>query len=183
MSTSPRLLTRISKVIRVAHFGCWYFPELCRVYFNRAYMRYAEKLPADVPGTTQCVKAYFGPFYIIRDDPGLRAVRKYGYYDLTLTVALERYLHPGMAVLNVGANVGYFAALAATRTGAPVLCVEPDPRCGEALTKNQQLYPELHVFPVLASDRAGVESFILDEHSTGNSSIAPSAVGTTTVLD
>jgi FkbM family methyltransferase len=106
-------------------------------------------------------------------------VRKSGYYDLTMTVALERYLRPGMTVINVGANVGYFAAISALRTKSEVLCVEPHPRCLEALTKNKELYPQLKIFPCVASDHVGTESFILDAEATGNSSIAPSAVGTT----
>ncbi len=183
MSTKQSPLSS-KKIFRVLRFIFQYFPELCRIHFQNFFTRITDRrcVIEDV-GELQCVRAYFGPLYILRDDPGIRAVKKKGYYDLTMTVALERYLKPGMTVINVGANIGYFAALSALRTNNTVLCVEPHPRCLRALEKNKRLYPKLQIFPYVASDHSGMESFILDNEATGNSSIAPSAVGSTIQIE
>jgi FkbM family methyltransferase len=170
---------RVGRWVRALRFICWYLPELLRIWWENRRRNVQPVLPEPGSDRLERVNAFYGPLYVLRHDPGLRAVRKFGYYDLTLTVALVRHLRRGMAVINVGANVGYFAALAAVRTQAVVLCVDADPRCVEALRKNQELYPQLRVCPCLASDRAGNEPFILDATSTGNSSIARSASGPT----
>lgn len=185
MSVALPLRFALRKTLRVIRFILIYFPQLCRIYWGLILSRsFRSEIKHDNSSEhLQRIQAYFGPLYIITNDPGIRAVRKYGYYDLTLTAALERYLRPGMTMIDVGANIGYFAALAAKRTKSPVLCVEPDPRCIEALTRNKELYPELRIFPYLASNQCGKESFILDTLSTGNSSIAPSAIGTTVQVE
>lgn len=169
---------RLNKIFRIARFICWYFPELFSVYWKAKYAKYLNKKRAKSSERLQCIRAYFGPFWIIDKDFGVStSLIKGAYYDLTLTVALERLLRRGMSVINVGANIGYFAALEAKRTAMLVLCVEPDPRCIELLQKNKELYPEIQIFPCVATDHIGTEQFILDERATGNSSIASSAIG------
>jgi FkbM family methyltransferase len=52
-----------------------------------------------------------------------------GTFERQETQALSRYLRPGMTFADVGANVGYFTALAANRCGAGgrVFAFEPSP--------------------------------------------------------
>ena len=56
--------------------------------------------------------------------PGLRA----GDYEPHLTAVFERYCRPGMTVVDVGANLGYYALLAARLVGASgrVVALEPN---------------------------------------------------------
>jgi FkbM family methyltransferase len=161
-------------------FIFWYFPQLGRVQVGLIRLKlFPDKRRAALSSPTWA-DTYFGPLRIIPGDPGVSSSIVKGHlYDLTLTVALEKVLRPGMSVINVGANIGYFAALAAKRTRAPVICVEPDPRCVEVLRQNQAIYKELRIFPFVASDRLGTETFTLNAASTGDSSITSSAVGTT----
>jgi len=56
--------------------------------------------------------------------PGLRS----GEYEPHLTAAFERYCQPGMTVVDVGANLGYYALLAARLVGPSgrVVALEPN---------------------------------------------------------
>jgi FkbM family methyltransferase len=56
--------------------------------------------------------------------PGLRS----GTYELHLTAVFERYCRPGMTVVDVGANLGYFSLLASKLVGPAgrVIALEPN---------------------------------------------------------
>ena len=56
--------------------------------------------------------------------PGLRS----GEYEPHLTAAFERYCRPGMTVVDVGANLGYYTLLAANWSGPSgrVIALEPN---------------------------------------------------------
>ncbi|MEE8199974.1 MAG: FkbM family methyltransferase, partial [Candidatus Acidoferrales bacterium] len=62
-------------------------------------------------------------------------------YEEETTELLERWLQPGMTVVDVGAHVGYYTLLAARRVGptGKVYAFEPEPRNYEALRKNIEL--------------------------------------------
>jgi FkbM family methyltransferase len=51
-----------------------------------------------------------------------------GVYELNETRMVANYLKPGMTVIDVGANVGYYTALAASKIGSSgrIYAVEPD---------------------------------------------------------
>ncbi len=54
---------------------------------------------------------------------------------------LERYLRPGMHILDVGSNLGLYSILMAQRAGpgGRVICFEPDPGLFAALQENRRL--------------------------------------------
>jgi FkbM family methyltransferase len=60
-----------------------------------------------------------------------------GCFEREETRLLLRYLRPGMRVVDVGANVGYFSFLSAARVGPSgrVLAVEPSPQAHAALRR------------------------------------------------
>lgn len=72
-----------------------------------------------------------------RDDIG-RFLYLYGLWDLAGTRLLQRILRPGMTVLDVGANIGYFTLLAATRVGPSglVQSFEPHDEIRRRLVRN-----------------------------------------------
>jgi FkbM family methyltransferase len=59
-------------------------------------------------------------------------------YEPSETAFVRRYVQPGMSVVDVGANLGYYTLLAANRVGAigRVLAIEPDPHNFALLQKN-----------------------------------------------
>ena len=98
-----------------------------------------------------------------------RALRRFGLYDLTVSETLWRLIDPGETVADVGANVGYTAAVAAGRlrgTGT-VFCFEAHPKVFEELRDNlarwRQLLPGLclECFHVALSEATG--TLILSE--------------------
>lgn len=56
--------------------------------------------------------------YVASDDPAIGAPILVAHiYEPEVTKIFEQYLRPGMGVLDIGANVGYFSLLAATLVG------------------------------------------------------------------
>lgn len=70
-----------------------------------------------------------------------------GYYEPPVTRLMQRRLHAGGAMVDVGANWGYFSLLAAAAVGTAghVIALEPDPRQFQALDSNIKLNGFAHV--------------------------------------
>ena len=68
-------------------------------------------------------------------DPVVSGALYFGVYEKAETAFIQRTLKPGMTVLDVGANIGYYTALAARRVGpnGRVIAMEPDPESYEFL--------------------------------------------------
>ncbi len=92
-----------------------------------------------------------------------------GYWEKCMTDAFIARLRPGMTVVDVGANYGYYTLLAAGIVGTPgrVYSFEPNPRTFELLMKNihvNWLGPIVRAHPVAALDsRKQVELHITHE--------------------
>lgn len=80
-----------------------------------------------------------------------------GYEDLTADV-FESCMRPGMRVLDLGANIGFYSVLAAARVGPQgrVIAFEPAPENVEILARNAKLnaFAQLEVVPSACSDKA-----------------------------
>ena len=90
--------------------------------------------------------------------------------------------HPGMGVLDIGANVGFWTALAARLVGPQgrVLAFEPDPsnfQCLQA-TLAANSFSWVEPYPLAASDQAGSIRLYLSEENCGDHRIYPHAQGT-----
>lgn len=66
------------------------------------------------------------PIFLTSQDHSHRAIYFYGRYEPEVAAVFDRVVRPGDTVLDVGANVGYFA-LYARDLGASVHCFEPHP--------------------------------------------------------
>jgi FkbM family methyltransferase len=62
----------------------------------------------------------------------------WGQYEPHGTEIVKTYLRPGGTFVDVGANIGYYTALAGSIVGVTgrVVSFEPDPQCFRVLTKN-----------------------------------------------
>jgi FkbM family methyltransferase len=87
--------------------------------------------------------------------PGLRA----GDYEPHLTAAFERYCRPGMTVVDVGANLGYYSLLAARLVGAAgrVVALEPNSENCRLLLSSMRLggVRNVEVIPVACDTTTG----------------------------
>jgi FkbM family methyltransferase len=87
--------------------------------------------------------------------PGLRS----GTYEPHLTAVFERHCRPGMTVVDVGANLGYFSLLASRLVGPTgrVVALEPNSENCRLLLSSLRLNGSSNVelFPVAADEAAG----------------------------
>jgi hypothetical protein len=83
-----------------------------------------------------------------------------GYFDLKISQFLERFIRPGMTYVDVGANIGVYAVLAASLVGARgrIVAVEALPRLLPFLTDNFSMngyIDQVQILPFAAADRDG----------------------------
>src|SRR3954454_10802730 len=87
-----------------------------------------------------------------------RTIWQWGEYDVPGYV-----VEPGWRVIDIGANVGMFAMLAAIR-GAKLVCYEPNPAAARALRHNTARWDvEVHEAAVVGEGSETVKMFIHPE--------------------
>jgi FkbM family methyltransferase len=102
--------------------------------------------------------------YVIKDDPVVgRELIASRAYEPHVTEPLRDALPPGGVFVDIGANMGYYALLAARRVGAGgrVIAFEPNPESLKVLLLNT--LPEgdtVRVYPFAVSDREGFLSLM-----------------------
>ena len=114
--------------------------------------------------------------YVDASDPDVGRHVEANNYEQDVTAVFRRLLRPGMGVIDVGANIGYFTMLSATLVGAEghVLAVEPNPRNLRLLEASRRLNGFAQV--TVAQVAAGRETGLLVLHaaqSNGTTSMPP----------
>ena len=105
------------------------------------------------------------------NDPGIsRDLFLYGHREPECTRIYREELAPGMHVLDIGANVGYFVFIGAQVVGpqGKIYAVEPAPKNFERLKVNlalNTLAPQIETFNMAVADRVGKVRFALAEAS------------------
>lgn len=89
-----------------------------------------------------------------------------GFWEPGISVVLERFLKPGMTAVDIGANVGYFSLLMASRVGPAgrVVSIEANPAMAALLRETvamNGLDATVTVHNVAAADRAGELDFYI----------------------
>lgn len=80
--------------------------------------------------------------FLDMNDLGIsRELALYGVHEYNSTEEVKRIITPGMKILEIGANIGYYALIEATRAGnsGQLYAIEPSPTNFEALKKNLEL--------------------------------------------
>jgi FkbM family methyltransferase len=99
-----------------------------------------------------------------------------GIYEAAETRFLEEYLRPGMTVVDVGANIGYIAAVAARIVGPTgcVLAIEPEPRNLALLTANmaRNNYRQVIVCACAAGNASGTATLACSAWNMGDHRIS-----------
>jgi len=112
-------------------------------------------------------------------DKGLsRTLLLFGKRELDHRYILQLVLKPGMTILDIGANIGYYVLIESGLIGdGKIIAVEPVPSNVELLKKNLELngVGNVVVVPGAVSDRRGVQDFYLSDmsnlgtfHATGS---------------
>ena len=107
------------------------------------------------------------------DDPGIsRTLLLFGQREMEHKAMLERVLKPGMTVLDIGANIGYYALMehALVAPGGRLIAVEPSPANVELLKRNLALNgcTGVEVHQAAVSESVGKRSFFLSHMSNLN---------------
>jgi FkbM family methyltransferase len=128
----------------------------------------------DVQGSTMYVDS--------RDIGVAPFLLEWGFYEKYETALFKRLVKKGMAVVDVGANVGYYTLLAAHLVGdeGKVFAFEPDPYNFDLLCKNIELNGFRNVIPVrkAVSCKSGKRKFFLDKNNLGGHSLSEANVRT-----
>jgi len=107
------------------------------------------------------------------NDRGIcRTLLLFGQRELEHKVMLERVLEPGMTVLDIGANIGYYVLMELNLIGSTgtLVAVEPSPSNIDMLRHNLALngHTDVEVHQAAVSDRPGRREFFLSEMSNLN---------------
>src|SRR6185437_1027016 len=105
-------------------------------------------------------------------DPVISGALTFRVYEKSETAFLKRIFFPGMVFLDIGANVGYYTALAGHAAGAAgrVLALEPDPESYRYLTETIQVnqFSNAASFQMAASDSIGSAQLHISDHNRGD---------------
>lgn len=106
-------------------------------------------------------------------------VAEHGFWEPELGAFFERWLRPGMTVVDVGANIGYFAVMAARMVGPEgrVVAIEPEADnlalLGANLWRNR--CQNATVVPLAAYSRTGEIVLVVNEDSRAACVVDPHA--------
>lgn len=101
-----------------------------------------------------------------------------GGYEQSIADLFATILRPGMAVLDVGAHIGYFSLVAARHVGLTgrVWSFEPDPANRASLERNvatNRMADRISVVPVAVASAVGESSLYRVASDTGSSTLYP----------
>ncbi|MCW5854318.1 MAG: FkbM family methyltransferase, partial [Anaerolineae bacterium] len=119
----------------------------------------------------------FKLFYLPRDWAVGNEIARAGVYELHVVASLKPLLQPGLVFLDIGANIGYYTLLAASRVGPTgrVIAFEPHPRNVELLTMSvrENGFEHVQIYPLAVSNAEGAVELIGDPTSTNASFAVP----------
>lgn len=118
-------------------------------------------------------RIYDYQMYLDVQDPGIsRTLLLFGKRELEHKIMLQKILRPGMTVLDIGANIGYYAIMESQLVGerGKVIAVEPSPNNISLLTRNLQLNrcENVEVFQAAISDTNDEREFFMAHSSNLN---------------
>ncbi len=143
-----------------------------------SYLRSLEFSRRDLLDTRtvgEIVLAELPEFKIYCDlsDPAVGQHIPGGGYEPEVSAIFRRFLRPGMGVIDIGANMGFFSMMSAALVGPRgfVLAAEPNPRNARLLEASRQAngFAQLRVAQLAAGPDTGLLA-LHTSHSTGTAS-------------
>ena len=118
-------------------------------------------------------KIYDYVMWLDLEDRGIsRSLLLFGKRELDHKLILEHALRPGMSVLDIGANIGYYTLMMLRLIGpnGTLIAVEPSPSNVSLLKRNLSLngHSDIEVHQKAVSEISGVRDFFLSEMSNLN---------------
>jgi FkbM family methyltransferase len=167
ISPAPLWISLSASAIRTLPFGRYQLANALARFANRPFL---AKLPADLGGAT---------YICDLQDTISREVCFTGRYEPQETQLAMRLLRPGMTVVDVGANWGYFTLLCAHLVGASgrVIALEPHPRLSSMLAENASANSlrQVEVLKLAAGADAGARAFVDFDAAAGNFGLSRAA--------
>jgi FkbM family methyltransferase len=160
----PFWVTLSASAVRALPFGRYRAATALARFSRRPFV---SRLPEDLGGAA---------FTCDLGDSIAREVCFTGRYEPQETQIARRLIQPGMSVVDVGANWGYFTLVAAHLVGARgrVLALEPDPGLFRLLSGNasRNALAQITCVNVAAADANGRARFVAAPADAGNSGLA-----------
>ncbi len=120
--------------------------------------------------------------YLDLEDRGLaREILVHGTHESLSTSVMQKELAPGQVILDVGANIGYYAMLEAKTVGdkGHVYCMEPAPGNIDLLRRNVKVngYKNIEIFHAAAGAKTEMGTIYLSESHNQHALIAENVSG------
>ena len=111
--------------------------------------------------------------YLDRTDEAIVREFMSGEYEPLGTELMQRLIRPGMAVLDIGANIGYYTLLYARQVGpkGAVYAFEPTPDTFSMLRKNIQsngFSDTVRLIEAAVSDHSGTAEIFINQYNKGD---------------
>lgn len=126
------------------------------------------------------VRLPFGAWWLARNDHVGRPIRE-GQFETAEYLFVERFLQPGMTMLDLGAHHGFYTLLGSKKVGGRggVVAFEPSPRERRILLRHLRLNRCKNVVVedlALGSHEGWGDLFLVEGHETGCNSLRPPIV-------
>ena len=122
-----------------------------------------------------------GRLYLNSADPVISGALAFGVYERFELAVFRAILREGMTVLDVGANIGLYAIVAARHVGSSgaVIACEPDPVNFSVLERNvsANALSNVHLYQYALADRSGTVTLHLSYSNKGHHTLTPTELG------
>jgi FkbM family methyltransferase len=112
-------------------------------------------------------------------DPIVSGLLMFGMYEPYESELFREIVKPGMTVIDIGANIGYFTIIAARRVGRAgrVIAFEPEPENRFFLEQSVEMNDLAHVmiYPIAIADKKGAVILNLFDSNKGKHSLVKDA--------
>ncbi len=138
--------------------------------FDGVFARIAHRLFPPMPRTTRVTLSDGLRMLVPPHSPSSRAYAT-GTYERDVTALMKQVVRPGMTVVDLGANIGYYTLMLSSLVGigGRVFAFEPEPEAFSYLERSIQLngITNIEAIDEAISDRSGAVEFIRHEMARG----------------
>lgn len=123
-----------------------------------------------------------GSLLLNPNDPVVSGALMLGVYEVTFANVFRKALHPGMTVIDIGANIGYYTLIASTRVGSSgkIIAYEPEPEniAFLKLTIAENNLKNVTTVQSALGEKTGMETLYCDPDNKGKHTMLPVSLNT-----
>ncbi len=148
--------------------------EVTRTYLTSLEFSRNSLLEAQVPSAIELASLEGFKIFAARDDRSVGVHVLTDSYEPHVTAIFRKHLRPGMQVIDIGANIGYFTMLAASLVGSDglVTAVEANPDNAKFIEASRRINNFAHV--KIANVAAGRDIGLLSLHTDHSNGVTAS---------